>query len=576
MKKLVLLISIFGLINLLNAQVWEPVVSPAVFSGKLLGVNENLYEAPRDFRADKISNNDTCQIFFNWLHPQEGRWFKYDELPYEGSYLYLYWGIRIPAENIKPGDVLTHVAFFKGGCQGGEIFWVCVNNGDETPPGDPAGWLWTSVEVQPGPDEWLDVELKRPLVCEEGKSAWIMLRTPHFLCDRPASYCQTSGNPDARWASDDGYNWIDCLAYDSVCGDWMIRGYFNNSNGYGENFDHYNLYRGRTLATMEKLVEVDKDSTGYTETLYAPYGGYFYQLTASYTDGGESDPALTTHPLENNYLSVYFGNISPLGSEWYYEIENEDGSITYQQLSYAADTTINDEPVKIIVKINTLYDKGRFSEERSHEYIYEKGDKVFWWNKTLGSFTKLYDFSAQPGDSWEIKVGTNSLFMHVDWVEQIVYEGVSFRVLHVSDVDNLFSGSIVSGIGHLTSFFPERLMKTDKDYRVEGIRCYWHQGELVFKYGERDCDEIYEQLHHEIDELDMTEGFLVYPNPSDGTITVSGHQFDAYRITNVMGQTVMSGTIDGTSLNLSALPAGMYFIIIGNKIQKLIVTCHAL
>ena len=537
----------------------------------------NIYEAPRDFRADKISNNDTCQIFFNWLHPQKGRWINYDEHPHEGSYLYLYWGIRIPADNIQFGEQLTHVAFFKGGCQGGEVFYICVNNGDDTPPGDPAGWpAWTSVTVEPGPDEWINVELRNPLVCEEGKSVWIMLRTPYHFCDRPASYCQTSGNPDARWASDDGYNWIDCLADDGVCGDWMIRGYFNNNNGYGETFDHYNLYRGRTLATMEKLVEVDKDSIGYTETLYAPYGGYFYQLTAAYTDGRESNPALTTHPFENNYLSVYFGNISPLGSEWYYEIENEDGSITYQQLSYVADTTINDEPVKIIVKINTLYDKGSYSEERSHEYIYEDGNKVYWWNKTLGEFTLLYDFGAEPGYSWVINVGMNSLLMQVNQVEQVMFDGISYRVLHVSDPDGLFSGSIVSGIGHMTSFFPERLMKHDKDYRVDGIRCYWQQGDLVFKYGERDCDEIYEQLHHEIDELDMTEGFLVYPNPSDGTITVSGHQFDAYRITNVMGQTVMSGTIDGTSLNLSALPAGMYFIIIGNKIQKLIVTCHAL
>ena len=115
-----------------------------------------------------------------------------------------------------------------------------------------------------------------------------MLRTPHGFCSSPSSYCQTSGNPDARWATNEGYNWFDCLVDEGIGGDWMIRGYFNNSNNYGEDFDHYNLYRGRTLATMEKLVEVDKDSTGYTETLYAPYGGYFYQLKASYADGGEN------------------------------------------------------------------------------------------------------------------------------------------------------------------------------------------------------------------------------------------------------------------------------------------------
>jgi hypothetical protein len=134
-------------------------------------------------------------------------------------------------------------------------------------------------------------------------------------------------------------------------------------------------------------------------------------------------------------------NIQPLPcwEEWYYEIVNENGSITYQHLEYLA---------------------------------------------------------AQAGDSWEIKVGTQSLTMYVDEVEIFEYEGKYYRMLQVSDVDGLFSGSIVCGVGHLTSFFPERLMSHGKDYRVEGIRCYWQEGNLVFKYGEMDCDEIYEQYHH--------------------------------------------------------------------------------
>ena len=173
--------------------------------------------------------------------------------------------------------------------------------------------------------------------------------------------------------------------------------------------------------------------------------------------------------------------------------------------------------------------------------------------------------------------GTNSLQMYVNQVEQVVYEGVSFRVLHVSDADNLFSGSIVSGIGHLTSFFPERLMKNDKGYRVEGIRCYWRQGELVFKYGERDCDDIYEQLHQEVDESLANEGFKIYPNPVNTLLFVIPNYVITnnaitYRITNILGQTLMSGQINGETnqIDLSNLSSGFYFITIGNSTQKLI------
>lgn len=262
------------------------------------------------------------------------------------------------------------------------------------------------------------------------------------------------------------------------------------------------------------------------------------------------------------------------GAEWYYEILNENGSVTYQYLMQAGDTLVNGEEPYIIIRINTLYDKDEHIE-KTHEYIFERNNVVYWWNKTLGEFTVLYDFGAKAGDEWEIKVGTTSLVMHVDAVEQYEYEDHVFKMLHVSDASDLFSGTIVSGIGHLTSFFPERLMNSSKDYRIEGIRCFWKDEQLLFKYGDKDCDEVYEEYHYDIDEPTTTHGFLIYPNPTDGMITVSGHQSVTYRITNVKGQTVMSGTIVGTTLNLSALPAGMYFITIGNKTQKLIVTCLA-
>lgn len=261
------------------------------------------------------------------------------------------------------------------------------------------------------------------------------------------------------------------------------------------------------------------------------------------------------------------------GAEWYYEILNDDGSITYQYLHQTNDTTINDkEDIHVIVRINTLYDKGEYIR-MSHEYIYDDNDKVYWWNNDLGEFTVLYDFDVEPGDEWEIKVDTASLMMHVDAVEQYEYEGRLFKMLQVSDAENLFSGTIVRGIGHLTSFFPERLMNTRKGYRVEGIRCFWKEDQLMFKYGDKDCDEVYEEFHdYEVDEAIAAKGFKVYPVPSNGTITVSGYQTNEYRITNLMGQTLMTGQInvENQQIDISELPIGLYFITIANQTIKLI------
>ena len=268
------------------------------------------------------------------------------------------------------------------------------------------------------------------------------------------------------------------------------------------------------------------------------------------------------------------------GAEWYYEILNDDGSITYQYLQHTSDTTVQDEPVQIIVKINTLYDKGEHVE-KSYEYIYERDGKIYWWNKTLEEFTVLYDYNAQEGDEWEIKVGTASLVMHVDAVELYQYEGRQYKILLVSDEGNLFSGMIVCGIGHLTSFFPEKLINQSKGYRVEGIRCFWQNGELVFKYGDRDCDEVYEEFHdYGMNEPAVVKGFKVYPNPTDGIIVVETQCIASlqqgpteYRITNLMGQTLMTGPINNESqkINVSSLPQGLYFITVGESTQKLII-----
>ena len=264
------------------------------------------------------------------------------------------------------------------------------------------------------------------------------------------------------------------------------------------------------------------------------------------------------------------------GSEWYYEIVGENGSVTYQHLEYVADTTINHKDVQIIIRTNTLYDKGEHSE-MTREYLYEEDDVVYWWNKDLQEFTVLYDLGAQPGDSWVIKVGTETLTMHVDAVNQYYYEGQLFRMLRVSDEDDLFSGTIVCGVGHLSSFFPERLMTRGKGYRVQGLRCYWNYGNLLFTLNRDDCDAIYAELHNGVDE--PTEmPFAIYPNPTHDILIVETQNLaslttQTYYIVNLMGQTVLTGTLNAETqqIDVSNLPQGMYFISVGDVTRKFIV-----
>ena len=225
------------------------------------------------------------------------------------------------------------------------------------------------------------------------------------------------------------------------------------------------------------------------------------------------------------------------------------------------------------MKTNTLYDKDL---EISYEYIYDEDGKVFWWNKTLEEFTVLYDFTAEAGDEWEIKVGESSIIMHVDAVGEAEYNGNIFKSLIVSDENNIFGGTILCSIGHLTSFFPEKLLKNKSDFDVNGIRCFWNGTDLIYKEGDVDCDAIYNEWHVGIDEIAENE-FTIYPNPTNDVLfvkTCHGASLQSeYRITNLMGQTMLIGKItsENQQIDVSTLPNGLYLLQIDDKTMKFII-----
>ena len=289
------------------------------------------------------------------------------------------------------------------------------------------------------------------------------------------------------------------------------------------------------------------------------------QLNSSYS---------SYYPVNQFEISMHYNTIEqsfPILSEWYYEILNDDGSITYQHLEYAADTTIGTERPKIIVRSNTHYDRD-FWTEVTHEYIYEEGNRVYWWNKDLEEFTVLYDYNAESGDEWEIKVGTENIIVHVDDVDIFEYDGATYKRLYISDVGDIYNGEIVVGFGHMTSFFPEKLMNQGRGFRVDGLRCYWVKDALLYHNGDEDCDAIHSQLQ-DLDEPMDNAALTVYPNPANGVLFVETQSNTMYRITNLMGQTLLQGNItaDCQQINIESLPAGMYFITVGSMTQKFVI-----
>ena len=100
---------------------------------------------------------------------------------------------------------------------------------------------------------------------------------------------------------------------------------------------------------------------------------------------------------------------------------------------------------------------------------------------------------------------------------------------------------------------------------------------MVYQNGDQDCDEIYEQHHLGVDEIDAENGFAVYPNPSHDILfveTCHGASLQSeYHITNLMGQTLITGKItsENQMIDVSSLSNGIYFITFAGETQKFLV-----
>lgn len=75
-----------------------------------------------------------------------------------------------------------------------------------------------------------------------------------------------------------------------------------------------------------------------------------------------------------------------------------------------------------------------------------------------------------------------------------------------------------------------------------------------------------------VSENETANGYRVFPNPTIGMLTIVGG-LGKYCITNMLGQVLMSGTVtsDHHPIDMGRLPAGMYFITMGEVTQKLVV-----
>ncbi len=290
------------------------------------------------------------------------------------------------------------------------------------------------------------------------------------------------------------------------------------------------------------------------------------------------------------------GSWCPPGSVWYYGFDAEYFS-GYIKIEYVGDTIIQSVSCKKLKKI--MYSYNFVSQELNsyiigNEYTYAEEDKVFYY--TANQFFKLYDFAAQPGDTWTVQ-GTKHYencdstgIVKVDSIGTIQIDGFQHRYICVSPADDFSewgwkSVKIIENIGPVEPnannsydfLFPVKLSFCGMalDEHIEGgfFRCYSNASGFDYTSGiVAECDFI----PTGVEEFHISDIVSILPNPYDRCTTIrvsKNYKHGNVHVFNMEGRLVKQMKLTGfeNSLDLSSFKSGIYMFVflIDNRIQTL-------
>ena len=200
---------------------------------------------------------------------------------------------------------------------------------------------------------------------------------------------------------------------------------------------------------------------------------------------------------------------------------------------------------------------------------------------TIGSFDT--DWPVNLSAIWE----DNVLMHHYGPYEPTIHDLCTFEDSYYSAIADRWGDEILKNgqdqmlwIGYAFT-----MLSTTKSIYVIGedfdYKYYvWKDFEKQFQI--KDCDAINDACVFEgiqgLYEPITGNGLTIYPNPTKNVLfvetqSIASQPNQTYRITDLIGQTVLSGSINAETqqINIKELPSGMYFITVGGQTVKFVV-----
>ena len=262
----------------------------------------------------------------------------------------------------------------------------------------------------------------------------------------------------------------------------------------------------------------------------------------------------------------------PVNATWYYQYGVMGPGIFFNKWVCTKDTMLLGKNCSYIELVQGNYVTGDFF---NFNIMYEDSNIVYWYNAFQNSFSVLYNFNSQTGDSWTTTGDSCEFLVTVDSVSSQIIGGDTLKVLFISS-DSLvdWNGKVIQKIGNTSRPTPDFMTycygEIEDLHYYTGLRCYSDDSLGLYETGiAASCDTVI----NSIGEIYNAEKFSSYPNPVEDKLFIefkSGIvKNNFYSIQNSLGETIQSGNINSDFINTENLNPGIYFLKI--KIENQIV-----
>lgn len=225
----------------------------------------------------------------------------------------------------------------------------------------------------------------------------------------------------------------------------------------------------------------------------------------------------------------------PNGAQWHYGFDRANPALNYGyiRISQIGDTVILGKSCKILDQWEVNYhwypSPGISEGSIGQVYTYSDNDKVYTYRN--GKFYTLYDFSAQPGDTWTVCWYGNILSdtgrVIVNSTGLAYINGDTLRMFSVSRTPEScvgwYNATIVERIGCISNeyLFPDYNNECVQDVQIGGyFRCYSDDNFPLYSVTGSDtiCEYIWTGLNDK--EADENK-IIITPNPADNFLNIN-------------------------------------------------------